>query len=73
MTMEAAFLGDITKKVSRGLDIGKYHAIVGVMAGIAMMGGGFIAGRMGFETIFYIVAGIIFVSTLMLFYIKENR
>jgi len=72
MTMETTFLGDITKKVSRGLDIGKYHAIVGVMAAISMMGGGFIAGQMGFKIIFYITAGIIFVSTILLFYIQEK-
>ena len=73
MTMESAFLGDITKKVSRGIDIGKYHAIVGIMAAIAMMGSGFIAGQMGFKIIFYIASMVIFASTLLLFYIKEKK
>lgn len=71
MTMETTFLGDITKKISRGVNIGKYHAIVGVMAAIAMMGGGFIVGQWGFKIIFYITSLVIFVSTLILFYIKE--
>lgn len=70
-TMETTFLGDITKKKSRGMDVGRYHAIVGVMAGIAMMGGGVVVGQLGFEIIFYITASIILLSTLILFYIKE--
>ena len=71
-TIGAAFLGDITKKQSRGADIGKYHAIISVASAIAMMAGGFIVGQSGFKMIFYITAGITFVSTLMLVYIKEN-
>lgn len=71
-TMETTFLGDMTKKPSRGLNIGKYDAIVGVMAAVAIMSGGFIAGKLGFKIIFYITSGVIFISTLMLFYIKEK-
>lgn len=70
-TMEQSFLGDITKKASRGTDIGKYHALVGVMAGIAMMGGGILVGSFGFKVMFYIVAMLVFVYALALFYIKE--
>ena len=70
-TMETAFLGDITKKARRGADIGRYHAIVGIMSAIAMMGGGIVAGQLGFKIIFYATAAIIFVSTLLLFYVKE--
>lgn len=71
-TMETTFLGDITKKVSRGADIGKYHAIVGIMAALAMMGGGYIVGQSGYKVIFYVTAAIILISTLLLFLIKEK-
>jgi MFS family permease len=71
-TMETTFLGDITKKIKRGADIGRFHAIVGIMAAVSMMAGGFVVGRLGFKIIFYITAAIIFVSTFMLFYIKEK-
>ncbi|MBR9690339.1 MFS transporter [Candidatus Woesearchaeota archaeon] len=71
MTMETTMLGDYTEKVSRGSNIGKYHAITGALAGIAMMGGGFIIGELGIKTIFYIVASLIFVSTIFIFYIKD--
>ncbi|MBU4246496.1 MAG: MFS transporter [Nanoarchaeota archaeon] len=73
MTMEAAFLGDVTKKESRGRDIGKYHALVGIMAAVAIMGGGFVVGNLGFKVIFYITASLVFISTAMLFYIEEKR
>jgi len=71
MTMETSFLGDITEKLSRGTDIGKYHAIVGIMTAITMMGGGFIIGELGFKIIFYITSTIIFLSTFILFRIRE--
>ncbi|MBI2549962.1 MFS transporter [Candidatus Woesearchaeota archaeon] len=71
-TMEVTFLGDITRKVTRGADIGKYHAIVGIMAALAMMGGGYVVGQAGYKLIFYITASIIFVSTFLLFFIKEK-
>ncbi len=69
MTMETAFLGDVTKKTTRGLNIGKYHAIVGAIAGLTIMGSGYIVGGLGFNIIFYAVAIIIFISTLFLFFI----
>lgn len=59
------------KKISRGVDIGKYHAIVGVMAAVSMMISGFIVGQLGVKIIFYATSLIIFFSTLLLFYIKE--
>ena len=71
MTMKTSLLGDVTQKVSRGKEIGKYYAITGVMAAIAMMGGGYLVSELGIKIIFYIVAGLFLSSTLILFYIKE--
>ncbi len=67
-----AFLADITKKVSRGADIGKYHAIVGIISALAVMGGGYVVGQLGYKIIFYFTATITFISTAFLFYIKEK-
>ena len=72
ITMESAFLADITKKVSRGADIGKYHAFVGVISALSIMGGGYVVGQLGYKAIFYFTAAVTAVSTLLLFYIKEN-
>lgn len=71
MTSETAILGDITKKVSRGRAIGRYQAITGILAALAMMGGGFLVGELGIDVIFYIVAGFFLISTIGLFYLKE--
>jgi flagellar motor component MotA len=45
---------------------------VGIVAAISMMFGGYIAGQVGINIIFYAVAAIIVISTLLLFYIKET-
>ncbi len=71
LTAETSFLGDITKKATRGKNVGKYHALIQVMAAIAIMAGGFIGGQLGVKIIFYIAALIMFISALVLFYIKE--
>lgn len=70
-TMETIFLGDVTKKSTRGSSIGKYNMILGVMAAVAMMGGGYIVGEFGFKIIFYIVSSIILISAMLLFKIRE--
>jgi len=70
-TSETAFLGDITKRKIRGLMIGKYNAIVGLLEGIAMIIGGFVVGRLGIEVMFYVSSFAIGISTIPLFLIKE--
>jgi len=69
---ETAFLADITKKKTRGLILGKYRTIVGLLTGFAMISGGLIVGKFGFELIFYIYSFITALSTLPLFLIKER-
>ena len=70
-TSESSFLGDVTEKDSRGKDIGKYDAMVGIAEAFAIFIGGFLVGIFGFEFIFYMVAIIFVVSTTMLFKLKE--
>ncbi|MFH1623364.1 MAG: MFS transporter [Candidatus Aenigmatarchaeota archaeon] len=69
---EKTFLGDITKKKSRGRTMGKYDLAIGLMQGIAMLFGGILVNRMGFEIIFYLMAAANVVSTIPLFFIKER-
>ena len=71
-TMTTALLGDLTKKASRGTDIGKFHAVVGILAALAMMGGGIVVGSQGYKVIFYATALLTFLSTLILLYVKEK-
>ncbi len=70
-TSEAAYLADVTEKERRGADIGKYDAYVGFAEALAIFTGGFLAGQFGFEIVFYLVAAIFFVSTTILFKLRE--
>ncbi len=70
-TSESAYLADITEKERRGADIGKYDAYVGLAEAFAIFTGGFLAGRFGFEIIFYIVSMIFLVSTTIMFKLRE--
>ncbi|MBI2971188.1 MAG: MFS transporter [Candidatus Aenigmarchaeota archaeon] len=70
-TMTTAFLADVTKKKTRGTDIGTYNAIIGIMVAFALMFGGFIVAEIGFKFMFYAIAAIIAASTLLLMYITE--
>ena len=73
-TVSGAFMGDITKKESRGSDMGRLEAIAGIGGALATMAAGFLASEFGINTIFYMVAGIVGVATfLILFLIREDR
>ncbi|NOZ80139.1 MAG: MFS transporter [DPANN group archaeon] len=70
-TSESAYLADITEKQRRGADIGRYDAYVGFAEAIAIFAGGFLAGKFGFELIFYLVSLIFVISTTIMFKLKE--
>lgn len=70
-TAEHSFLGDLTKKQERGMEIGKYTAFLGVAEALAIFAGGFFAETFGFEIVFYIVSIIFLVSTTIMFKLKE--
>lgn len=72
-TTEVAFLGDITNTEKRGKDIGKYHAITGAIAALAMMGSGYIVGKIGIQIIFIFAALASLISTTILLFLKEKR
>jgi len=71
-TAEGAYLGDLTDHSKRGEEVGKYDAIIGVSEALAIIAGGFLAGRFGFETVFYIVAVISLISTLVMLGLREK-
>ena len=72
-TISTAFLGDITKRNKRGLQIGKYNTVVGIFGGISLMLGGLLINRYGFQIIFYIGSFFVFLATSMLFFINEKK
>jgi MFS family permease len=72
-TVSTAFLGDITKRSKRGLQVGKYNAIVGIFAGFSMMLSGMLIPEFGFQIIFYAVSLFYLFAASLLFLIKEKR
>ena len=69
---ESAFMGDITKKRSRGRQLGFYNMSIGILAAIGLMIGGFAIGKFGFPIIFW-AGGILFlISGICLVWIKEK-
>ncbi len=70
-TAEGAYLGDLTDHSKRGEEIGKYDAIIGVSEALAIIAGGFLAGRFGFKIVFYIVAIISLISTFIMLRLRE--
>ena len=71
-TSESSYLADITDKKKRGEEIGKYDAYVGIAEALAIFAGGFLAGRYGFEIIYYIVSIIFVISTTIMFKLREK-
>ena len=71
-TMNASFLGDVTKKSKRGFQIGIVQSLVEMFSGVAMVIGGFLIGATGFKIIFYIVSIIIVMGALILLGLKET-
>jgi len=72
-TAEGAYLGDLTDHSKRGEEVGKYDAIIGVSEALAIVVGGFLAGRFGFEVVFYIVATISLISAFVMLKLKEEK
>jgi len=72
-TVSTVFLGDVTQKRRRGIQIGKYNAIIGVFSAFAIIIGGMLISKFGFRIIFYAVSSLFFISTSLLFLIKERR
>ncbi len=61
----------MTKKVSRGTDIGKFHAVVGIAAAIGIIAGGFILSAQDMRLMFYFTAGLILVSGVIVALVRE--
>ena len=71
-TAEGAYLGDLTDHSRRGEQVGKYDFIIGASEALAIVAGGFLAGRFGFEVVFYIVAIISLISALVMLNLNEK-
>jgi len=73
IVMERILIADSTKSETRGVQIGRYDAIVGIFASLALVLSGFLISKFGFEIVFYIFSGLGIFSTTLLFLIKEAK
>ncbi|MAG15811.1 hypothetical protein CMO88_02005 [Candidatus Woesearchaeota archaeon] len=71
--VEQIFLADITKKVSRGKEIGKYVLVLGVLASIFTIIGGFLVGVIPFKVVFVFLGVVFILDTIPLFFLVEEK
>lgn len=71
MTISGSLLADITKVEKRGLEIGRFNALVSVFTACGFTLGGYLAKYFGLKSIFYLGAVIIACSSVLLFFINE--
>jgi MFS family permease len=72
-TTRQALLGDLTAKTNRGLEIGRFNAIVGVFSAVGIAGGGVFAKFYGIKPIFSLAAVSVALSTTLLFFVRETE
>ncbi|NIW95967.1 MAG: MFS transporter, partial [Phycisphaerae bacterium] len=70
-TMKASLLGDLTVQETRGSIIGRFDAAVSLASAGGLAMSGYLAKFYGLEFLFYLAAGVMAVSALFLFFIKE--
>lgn len=72
-TISTSLLGDLTVKEKRGKSIGKFNALVSLSSAIGLSCGGYSAKFYGIKSLFYLASIIVALSTVLLFFIKENE
>jgi MFS family permease len=71
MTIRESLLADLTRREKRGMQIGKFNALVSVFSAIGITIGGYMTKFYGLKSIFYFGAIVIACSTFFLFFIHE--
>jgi MFS family permease len=72
-TIETSLLGDWTVKEKRGTVVGRFHAFVSFFAAVGLALSGFVVKAYGLKSLFYLASGVVALSTILLFFIKEGR
>jgi MFS family permease len=62
----------LTIKAERGRNVGRFNAIVGFSSGIGLFFGGYMVKFYGLKALFYLASIIVALSTMLLFFIKED-
>ncbi len=72
-TTRTSLLGDLTVQEKRGKAVGRFNAIVSLASAAGLSVGGYMAEFYGIEFLFYFAAFVVFLSTILLFFIKEKN
>lgn len=72
-TIRTSLLGDLTKKEKRGSTVGRFDAIVSFSSAIGLAMSGYLVKFYGLKFLFYIASIVVAFSTVLLFFIKENK
>ena len=71
-TIQTTILGDLTVREKRGAIVGKFNAIVSFASAVGLALSGYLVKYYGIEFLFYLASAIVFLSTFLLFLIKEK-
>jgi len=73
LTIRGTLLADLTKVDNRGMEIGRFNALVSIFTAGGFTLGGYLTKYYGLKSIFYFGALIIVFSTIFLFFIREPK
>lgn len=72
-TTRTSLLGDLTVQKKRGKAVGGFNAIVSLASAAGLSLGGYMVKLYGLKFLFYVAATVVFLSTILLFFIKDKE
>ena len=72
-TISTSLLGDLTMKEKRGRSVGRFNAIVGLSSAVGLFLSGYIVKFYGLKSLFYLASLVVALSTVLLFFIREDE
>ena len=72
-TISTSLLGDLTIKEKRGKAVGKFNAIVSLASAAGLAMGGYMVKLYGLKSLFYLASAVVALSTVLLFFIREQN
>jgi MFS transporter, DHA1 family, multidrug resistance protein len=71
-TISTSFLADLTTKEGRGRTVGAFNAVVSLAAAGGLFMSGYMVKTYGLKYLFYLASASVALSTVFLFFIKED-
>ncbi len=71
-TIEAVYLGDVTRRAFRGRSMGSYWGVGGIIFGVAMMAAGLAGAQLSFWVVAVVVVAVYLLGILVLLKLEES-